>query len=127
MRWIGCLAEARKNFPWTWLTNEFSFLPLLSVLRAYLQRFKVTDVFAQQLLQLKGMSESKAKCVVAVYESPRALAAAYDRLSLDTDPETAVQAMESMLKNLIDPGTGNKLGLVISRAIFQFFRLSRFD
>jgi hypothetical protein len=91
------------------------------------QRFSVTDVFAQQLMQLKGMSESKAKCVVSAYPSPLALADAYDRLSLDAGPENAQQATENMLKNLVDAGTGNKLGPVISRTICQLFRCRRFN
>ncbi|CAG0923168.1 unnamed protein product [Notodromas monacha] len=97
----------------------------------YLQKFavktpgySVRDVLAQGLLQVKGLTESKAKEIVTKYPTYRALWNAYLAIGEEpSDPnvgkDPVADEKKKLLKDLIDQGTGQKIGPAVSAVVWR--------
>lgn len=75
--------------------------------------FRVKDIFARQLLQLKGVSVDKALSIVEEYPSPKLLKIKYDQLSNVQGEKLLASITFGSLKKFIGP--------VISKTVYQLY------
>ncbi|XP_066999620.2 crossover junction endonuclease MUS81 isoform X2 [Anabrus simplex] len=75
-----------------------------------LKRFRVSDMFVRQLLQLHGLSVEKALAIVQQFPTPRSLVAMYQS-----------GASEKLLADISHGSLGRLLGPVISKAVYQLY------
>jgi len=80
----------------------------------------VTDLFAKQLMQLKGVSGEKAEAIVQQFSTPMALSIHYDEL-------TNEQEKINTLTNLQYGKSKRKLGSVISALIYNLFCDTKYE
>lgn len=74
----------------------------------------LTDLFAKQLMQIRGVSAEKAAAIVRIYKTPRALVQAYQEQSDEVE-------RSQLLCNIKVGKSQRRLGLSLSRRIALFY------
>lgn len=95
------------------LVEEKSTFPEFQALTGKSSNLTVGDLFAKQILSIRGCSEGKAYAIVSLYPTARHLCRAYFALS-------SAQEKERLLSKLRTP-TGIAVGAAISKAVWQMF------
>ncbi len=78
----------------------------------------VNDIFAKQLLQVRGCSPERALAIVMRYSTPMALYSAYAERKLEGANESELQALFAVW---IEPHSGRRFGPVFSRELYTHF------
>ncbi|XP_048514230.1 crossover junction endonuclease MUS81 [Athalia rosae] len=79
---------------------------------AKVKKFKVKEMFIQQLMQLSGISMEKAFAIVNVYPTPKTLINSF---------KASGTAGENLLSHVEFGTTNRRLGSAISKTLYQFY------